>query len=530
MPNRRPTSEPIRPAHGLADAGTALLATLALLPLGGCMAYTYADSDVDRTPIVNIGSRASIIYPGQSAPGFPTLPPPPGSTGVQNYSSQSNGPNQTSQSSQYGAPSGQYGGNQPHTQQPPGPPPYPQSSQWQPPQGQGTPQAQWAPQAPRDPNAGMVMLGGAREDITQHTSFRQDPLFLKYLTAPLVVAAAPFVLAKEAIVGQPEPGPAVPRPPNPTSRPPQPPLPRATNYEERAMNDMARELSERQVRRDRNITQQAFAPDPALTTASLAAVDDFSIADELEALRRTPDVPRRGPQKARDDRAATGSSNSANTPSTNRSATTASHRRRAEPSFDPTTADGIVDRNGDGRIDHWIYRRHGEIEREELDEDFDGHVDRIIHVDLETHHVRLVEEDNHGAGVIDTWTEYRQGAITRRRADSDGDGAVDTWSFYRAGELVRHEQDTTHDGYRDAISFYRAGVRFRETRDLDADGEPDVELFYDENDQLIRSEEDVDGDGIAEVISHFRNGRLVRKELLDAPGLAVQSASPQQRR
>jgi hypothetical protein len=517
MPNRPPTSDATRQprrASRLAQIGPAVLGILALLPLGGCMAYSRSDRDLDRTPIVNIGSRASIIYPGHSAPNFPTLPPPPRSTGAQNSSSQSNGPNsQSSQSNQYRQPNAD-----PLPQQPSPPPGY------QPP-----------PQAPPqgDPNAGMTMLGGAREDITKHVSIREDPLFMKYLTAPLVIAAAPFVLAKEAIVGDPEPGPALPRPPNPTSQPSQAPPPRAPTYEDRRLQSMSQELSDRQARRERDMAQRAASPDSTLTTASLGSNAGLSIADELEALRRTPDSPRRGPDGggSRDATTTPRASHTSNAPATSRAQSKAPNRQRSEPTSNKTnatTADGIVDRNNDGRIDQWIYRNRGEIEREELDEDFNGHVDRIIHTDVETHQIRLVEEDNAGAGVIDTWTEYRNGAIARRRADSDGDGGVDTWSFYRVGELVRHEQDTTHDGYRDAISFYQSGRRLRETRDLDADGEPDVELFYDEKDQVVRREEDSDGDGNVEVISHYRNGRLVRKELLDAPELAVQDSGTTQ--
>jgi hypothetical protein len=513
MPNHRPISEPTRRfrlVKRLVRIGPALLGTLALLPLAGCMAYSHSERDVDRTPIVNIGSRASIIYPGQAAPGFPTLQPPPGTTGAQSYSSQ-NGPNGQSGQGQYTGSPGQPSAD-PLPAQPP--PPHAQSA-YQP-----------APAPRSDPNAGMVMLGGAREDITQHTSIREDPLFMKYLMAPLVVAAAPFVLAKEAIVGEPEPGPALPRPPNPTSRPTQPPPPQAQHYEERMMQNMSRELSERQVRQERDATQQALAPEARRTTASASSSGQSSIAAELEALRRTPDLPSRGQQN---DREALHDQTTPSRASNHANATTADGARRsfqprAESGPNTTTADGIVDRNNDGRIDQWIYRSNGEIEREELDEDFDGHVDRIIHIDLASHQIRLVEEDNGGGGAIDTWTEYRQGAIARRRADSDGDGSVDTWSFYHSGELVRHEQDTTHDGFRDAITFYQQGNRLRETRDIDADGESDVELFYDENDQVVRREEDHNSDGAVEVISHYRNGRLVRKELLDAPELAAQDS------
>jgi len=527
----------------LSRRAPSLLAMLGLVPLGGCMAYSNAERDLDRTPIVNVGSRASIIYPGQSAPAFPTLPPPPGSAGAQNYSTQ-NGPNgQSGQSNQYGAPPPQnspqnnpqanaYPQNQPNgyyqNPQAPGggPQSYEQQSQQQV-QTQPQPQVQQA-----DPNAGMTMLGGAREDVTRHTSIREDPLFMKYLTAPLAVAAAPFVLAKEAIQGEPEPGPPVPRPPNPTSQPSQPPPPRAApGYEERRMQDMARELAERQARRDRDVTRQAMSPEPT-QTASLSTGGEThgggsSIADELEALRRQPESPRRGSASDAAPRQPASSSSRRAAPTDRVAAPTSSQRSQRTPS-NSTTADGIVDRNGDGRIDQWIFRNQGEIEREELDEDFDGRVDRIIHTDLDSHKVRLVEEDNRGGGVIDTWTDYRDGVIARRRSDTDGDGTVDTWSFYHSGELVRHEQDTTHDGFRDAITSYREGKRVSETRDLNADGTPDVELFYDANDQVVRREEDADGDGTPEVISHYQNGRLVRKELLDAPELAIQSAEPQQ--
>ncbi|MFB3118071.1 MAG: hypothetical protein ACE1ZP_04840, partial [Myxococcota bacterium] len=49
------------------DAKYWLLAALAI-QISGCMAYNKTTSDVDRTPIVNMGTRASIIYPGEGAP------------------------------------------------------------------------------------------------------------------------------------------------------------------------------------------------------------------------------------------------------------------------------------------------------------------------------------------------------------------------------------------------------------------------------------------------------------------------------
>lgn len=453
------------------------------LPLASCMAYSHADFDTDRTPIVNVGSRASVIYPGQSGPAFPVFAPPTGSVAPGNTTQRQSSQGGSTQSS-YADPQEVPPGQQPTPGvQPPAPPPY---------------------QPPRDPNAGMTLIGGAREDITTHKTVREDPLFMKYLTAPLAVVAAPFVMAKEAIQGDPEPGPPVPRAPGPQAPVTAQrrdtvttPAPAPQTYEQQLMREMERELAQREQQ-----TQRARRPTHAESGSSAPRQHaSLSIADELDALQRVSEAPQRRAEGTR--------------PPERQPA------HASEPEASGSTADGIVDRNDDGRIDQWIYRDRGEIVRQELDEDFDGRVDRIVHVDLETHQVSQVEEDNHGNGVIDTWTEYRDGAIARRRSDSDADGSVDTWSFYRAGELARHEQDTTHDGYRDAISFYADGRRVRETRDLDFDGQHDTVLFFDANDRIQRQEEDRDRDGFAEVISHYRDGRLVRRELLDAAELAA---------
>jgi hypothetical protein len=64
------------------DGNRWLLAALAI-QISGCMAYNNTSSDFDRTPIVNTGTRAAIIYPGQGAPAMPGSVPhaqyaPPG--------------------------------------------------------------------------------------------------------------------------------------------------------------------------------------------------------------------------------------------------------------------------------------------------------------------------------------------------------------------------------------------------------------------------------------------------------------------
>jgi hypothetical protein len=300
------------------------------------------------------------------------------------------------------------------------------------------------------------------------------------------------VLAKEAMTDEREPGPPIPLRSNPTvpqSSSASAPIARQPDYESTMLQNMERELDQRSesVQPGEN-SQRQFASARSSTP---------SIADELEALQRAPELPRAPSHRAN------ALSNSTENDSV------------AGTGNPYPTAHGIVDRNGDGRIDQWIFREDGEIVRQVLDEDFDGRPDQTIHFDRETRRPSRVEEDTNGDGALDSWTDYRQGEIVRRRSDSAGDGVVDTWSFYRDGELSRHEQDTTGDGFRDAISFFDAGRRVREERDRDGDGQADTVLYYDGSQQLTRQEEDRNGDGNLDVVSHYQAGRLVRRELLE---------------
>ena len=52
----------------MARALLAVIATGLVLGTAGCPAFHYRERDVDRTPTVDTGAGASIIYPGQTAP------------------------------------------------------------------------------------------------------------------------------------------------------------------------------------------------------------------------------------------------------------------------------------------------------------------------------------------------------------------------------------------------------------------------------------------------------------------------------
>lgn len=334
------------------------------------------------------------------------------------------------------------------------------------------------------PSAGnFSRIGGSSIDENRHESGQEDPLVFKWLTAPLALLAAPFAWAADEVRAEPEPGPPVPRAQPPRSEP-QPPL---EDYESQSIRRMEEELAQR-----------------GPTSPRSRSAARHSIADELAALQRAPEIPQapappvREPVERRTD-----------------------ERVTAPLRDSAAVADGIVDRDGDGRVDEWIYRREGHVVRKVLDQDFDGRPDTTLHYDAQSHRLTQVEEDTDRDGAVDTWTSYRDGQIRRRRVDGDGDAQVDTWTYYEGGVITRHEQDTTADGFRDRIGHYENGRLIREQYDRNGDGRPDLTTHYDAEERVSSREEDFDGDGNVDVITHYENGRLASKELLGEPTTAT---------
>jgi hypothetical protein len=347
------------------------------------------------------------------------------------------------------------------------------------------------------------MIGGAEQHEKGHVAWKQEPRWWKYLVLPFAAIAAPFKAAADVARGEPEPGPEVPQSvpevQGPEAQSGAPPPPGPIDYETEMVDRLERELEGRQRETASHAPRAAPGPPPAYHGASEA--QPLSIAEELAALQRTPgNAP---PSRPHDPQAAT------------RGTPTAPPPRDRDAWSPKAAADGIVDRDGDGRVDQWIFRENGEIARVELDESADGRPDRTLHYDLETHQIHRVEEDGNADGVSDSWTDYEAGRVARRRGDSNHDGTVDTWSFYRGGEITRHDQDTTGDGFRDRVGYYEGGKLIREERDRDGDGRPDATIHYDALERVTSREEDNDGDGRPDVISYYEAGRLARRELLE---------------
>jgi hypothetical protein len=489
---------------------------LAFLALGaaamglGCPAFNQQNRDIDRTPITDVGTGASIIYPGQSAPTYQG-PYHPRQSGRPAFGNQP-APGATSTVNPTAPP-----------QQPP-----PGSARVTPaPEGSTRGSVSGAPPPARGSN--ITMIGGNTTEAEYHLSVDEKPAWWKYVTLPFAVVAAPFKYAIDSVTPEPEAGPEIPSLENAPPPPPKPPpandhssqspqapqvqasAPLSNDYESRAIRQLERELA-----------QRTPAPPPTSAgTPSSGGAGASSFAAELARLRSSASQPSQTtpPTEVASARPLAGARN--DLPTLAREAGTAA-RETAAAQPDPTlaAASGHVDRDGDGRTDHWIYRERGEIKRELLDDDFDGRPDRTLHYDLTTHQVRAIEEDGDGDGSTDTWTAVRDGAIVRRRNDANGDGHVDTWSFFRDGELSRLERDSNGDGFRDRVTRYENGRLVREDEDDDADGRAETVRYYDESERVSRLEEDTNRDGSIDMVTHYREGRLYRREILDASALA----------
>ncbi len=439
----------------------------------GCFAISRGESDFDDKPVVNTGVGAMIIRPNQNPPTYypPGTQPPP-------------------------------------TAQPQGAPQQPSGAA---PSYGSAPTVTTGPNGERRTGGAAVpnqvpiqMIGGAEQDISGQRAWKQEPVWLKYLALPFAIVAAPF----KAAIKDPEPGPELPRsqplPLGSEAPRAEPPPPPRMDYETAMVDQLEQELDARNRANGVSAEPPAVNPTRPPSPETVGSAGSSSIAQELAALQRAP---QRAPAP------------SYTPPATHNPKSTTSSAPVQPRASQPAEANGIVDRDGDGRVDQWIFRERGEISRVELDENADGRPDRFIHYDLDTHQIARVEEDSNADGASDSWTEYVDGRVARRRGDGDYDGSIDTWTFYRVGIITRHEQDTTGNGFRDRVGYYSNGKITREEKDLDGDGRTDSTLYYDSLERISRREEDKDHDGRPDVISHYEAGKLSRKEL-------IQNASP----
>ena len=139
----------------------------------------------------------------------------------------------------------------------------------------------------------------------------------------------------------------------------------------------------------------------------------------------------------------------------------------------------LVDVNGDGKADVFnFYRERAEasrlLVRKEVDLNWDGAID------------------------VRTWFDD-EGQIEKEEMDGDFDGRPDWVDNYKGGQRVTSEIDTNYDGRPDLYKIFKKGKLSEKHRDTDYNGRIDFWEVLDEQGNVQRTSKDTDGDGRADI-------------------------------
>jgi len=342
--------------------------------------------------------------------------------------------------------------------------------------------------------------GGVVEESQKTTKTEAHPV-VKALSAPFVVLLLPFKLVAAGagkLGDMVNPDDEVPMDPRLRKRQAQVgKVDPQTTHEQQQLSALERELEQRGGKVESHSSGPAMGAGTASSNMPTNAAQPrsrLSIADELAALR--------------------GGDAAAEAVAPVAGAAVALAAPLAPSASAGPPADRVLDRDGDGRPDHWIHLSQGRPARELFDDNGDGAPDRTVVREPASGQEQRVEEDRNGDGRPDVIAEYKDGQLARVRRDTDFDGSPDAWSFYRAGQLAREEQDPDGDGFRNRVALYQDGRLVAEHEDRDADGRVDRLTRYDAEQRVLQRDEDQDGDGLVDARAYYESGRLVRRELV----------------
>ena len=134
------------------------------------------------------------------------------------------------------------------------------------------------------------------------------------------------------------------------------------------------------------------------------------------------------------------------------------------------------DRNNDGSTDAWLVMNGSTLLRADMDETFDGVVDRREHyadaqgAEEPSSAPVMVELLDPVSGTISRREEYAAGTLQSAEEDTNSDGVIDKWETYEAGSLRRVELDEAGQGRPTRRLVYHGGDRVTVELDDDGDG------------------------------------------------------------
>lgn len=154
--------------------------------------------------------------------------------------------------------------------------------------------------------------------------------------------------------------------------------------------------------------------------------------------------------------------------------------------YDPETGrlqELTYDRNNDGSTDAWLVMNGSTLLRADMDETFDGVIDRREHYaqDNQVNQVNqgaeapssvpvMVELLDPERGTVSRREEYASGMLQSAEEDTNNDGVIDKWETYEAGALRRVELDEAGQGRPTRRLVYHGGERVTVELDDDGDG------------------------------------------------------------
>jgi hypothetical protein len=112
-----------------------------------------------------------------------------------------------------------------------------------------------------------------------------------------------------------------------------------------------------------------------------------------------------------------------------------------------------ADMNGDGTADGWSYIKNGQIQKQEIDMNYDGNIDTIFIYDVSGSVVQEILDTDYD-GDMDNWREYQRGELVLDSIDSNKNGKADVWLFVDQGRIYKMGKDTDGDGVADQYTEF----------------------------------------------------------------------------
>jgi hypothetical protein len=153
----------------------------------------------------------------------------------------------------------------------------------------------------------------------------------------------------------------------------------------------------------------------------------------------------------------------------------------------------VYDRNHDGKPDAWLKVRGAQVLSAELDDDFNGVVDRReFYADQP-----VAAQATPSAASLPARAE-----IVRAEQATGADGKLNRVEFYEHGKLARIEEDTNGNGSVDKWETWTGGVLVMVALDTKGTGKPDRRIVYAADGGEPRMEVDAKGDGTFTPLGH----------------------------